>query len=148
MKGCSRVARAGVLKVLQIVQRDVPAIPCGMSRIRGVNRSRWLPAPLDVCCVGDTLVRTAGDEGHRPRGRNDRVDRVADRVAPERRSHFYATASLVLSVALVKSTADILIERTEATVAGDYWEHPSRLVDLFDVDDLTWFGGHGGDPEE
>ena len=36
-----------------------------------------------------------------------------------RRPYFYRTATLLLSVALAKNTASILLERTEAALLGD-----------------------------
>ena len=41
-------------------------------------------------------------------------------LPPQRQSSFQATASLLLSVALAKNTAAILLDRTEAALHGDY----------------------------
>ena len=72
------------------------------------------------------------------------LDEVAEHVAPERRPHFLATATLLLSVALVRSTSRILLERTEATVADEERQDPSNSVKLNPTPphcDITASGG-------
>ena len=49
----------------------------------------------------------------------DFLDRAAAFVPESRRPYFYKTATLLLSVALAKNTASILLERTEAALLGD-----------------------------
>ena len=60
----------------------------------------------------------------------DFLDRIAAFVSESRRPHFYKTATLLLSVALAKNTASILLERTEAALLGD--------ANYADLDLLDW----------
>ena len=50
-------------------------------------------------------------------------------------------ASLILSVGLARSTAHIMIERAEATVAGEERDERLDLFDFYDVNDFHWWGG-------
>ncbi len=47
-------------------------------------------------------------------------------------------ATLVLSVALARSTAQILAERSEAAVVGDEWSPPLPFGAAFDAAELGW----------
>ena len=66
------------------------------------------------------------------------LKRISDGVPPFRRDHFFSISTLVLSVALARSTAHILTERTEAIVAGEDWSDPIPALLGLDSTDLEW----------
>ena len=71
------------------------------------------------------------------------LSRIAECVPPFRRAHFFSISTLVLSVALARSTAHILIERTEAIVAGEEFSDPVPALLGLERTDLEWQVGGG-----
>ena len=66
------------------------------------------------------------------------LSRIADGVPTFRRAYFFSISTLILSVALARSTAHIFIERTEAIVAGEAWSDPLPALLGLECGDLEW----------
>ena len=66
------------------------------------------------------------------------LGRVIDSLPSCRQASMSKFASLVLGVALARSTASILMERAGAAVAADEADEPLDMLDWFLDDDLEW----------
>ncbi len=65
-------------------------------------------------------------------------DLLLDLVAPHKKDHFRNLSSLVLSVALAKSTARILLDKAEAAVVGDSQCYDLDFCEFVDDGELLW----------